>query len=85
MGRKRNVSLASTEPQARKVQEEIRRTRKPAPIKKKDTGGKTTATTPKGVQKTAEQAKKEKAALRKKINLRVKSKQRKIYEANNKK
>lgn len=61
----------STEAAARQVLKKHLTKKKSVP-KKKDTGGKTTATSPKGVQKTPTQGAKEKEALRKKHAEKVK-------------
>ena len=61
----------STEPAARQVLKKIQSTKKKAP-KKKDTGGKTTAISPRGVRKTPAQGAKEREALRKKQAEKVK-------------
>ncbi len=68
----RKKIIFSTEPQARKVVKQIEKTRaKARPVKRKDTGGKTTARTPKGIQKTPAQGAREKAAARKRIAARI--------------
>lgn len=64
--------IFSTEPQARKVLKTIKKTRKkPKPIKRKNTGGRTTAKSPPGIRKTKAQGAKEKAAARRRIAARI--------------
>ncbi len=79
----------STEPGARKVTEGIEKRRKAKMKKKmkkkmKDTGGKTTARSPSGVQKTKEQGMKEMEALRKKIAKRIEAAKKKAEAAKKK-
>lgn len=70
---RRRTGFGSTEPQARKVVEQIQATTQARPpTSTPDTGGKTTAQMPKGVQKSEKMAKQDKEKIRKSVEARVK-------------